>query len=58
MPRGLRRLARKFRSINERYRSPRIGMTPAVRGSLMVLRVYLLVLVLLMVYKFATLLHI
>jgi hypothetical protein len=58
MLRGLRRVARKFNRINERYRTPRIGMTPAVRASLMVLRVYLLLLVLLMVYKFATLLHI
>ncbi len=56
MYRALRGVVRKFRSINQRYRAPRIGMTPAVRVSLMVLRVYLLALVLLMVYKFATLL--
>jgi hypothetical protein len=56
MVRGVRRLVRKFASINARYRTPRIGMSPAVRVSLMVLRVYLLALVLLMVYKFATLL--
>jgi len=58
MLRGVRRLKRKFRSINERYRTPRIGMSPAVRASLMVLRVYLLALVLLMLYKFVTLLGI
>jgi hypothetical protein len=56
MLRGGSRLVRKFRSINEQYAKPRIGMSPAVRGSLMVLRVYLLLLVLLMVYKFITLL--
>ena len=55
MIRTLRGVVRKFRSINQRYRTPRIGMSPAVRASLMVLRVYLLALVLLMVYKFATL---
>jgi hypothetical protein len=48
-------VARKVRSINDRYRTPRIGMSPAVRASLMVLRVYLVALVLLMLYKFATL---
>ena len=55
MFRGFRRVARKVRSINDRYRTPRIGMSPAVRASLMVLRVYLVALVLLMLYKFATL---
>ena len=56
MARALRGIVRKFRAINQRYRTPRIGMSPAVRVSLMVLRVYLLALVLLMVYKFTTLL--
>jgi hypothetical protein len=56
MLRGLSRLVRKFRAINAQYATPRIGMSPAVRASLMVLRVYLLLLVLLMVYKFITML--
>jgi hypothetical protein len=55
MLRSFSRLARKFRSINARYRTPRITMSPAVRISLMVLRVYLLLLVGLMLYKFAML---
>lgn len=54
--RSLSRLVRKFDSINVRYRNPRIGMSPAVRTSLMVLRVYLLFLVALMLYKFVSLL--
>ena len=58
MLRGVQRLIRKFRSINEHYRTPRIGMSTMVRTSLMVLRVYLLALVLLMLYKFVTLLGI
>ena len=58
MLRSAHRIVRKFRSINERYRTPRIGMSPAVRVSLMVLRIYLLALVLLMLYKFVTLLGI
>jgi len=56
MLRSLSRLVRKFRSINAHYRSPRIGMSPAVRISLMALRVYLLLLVALMLYKFVSLL--
>ena len=54
--RSLSRLVRKFDSINVRYRTPRIGMSPAVRISLMVLRAYLLFLVALMLYKFVSLL--
>jgi hypothetical protein len=42
----------KFAVINSRYREPRIEMSRAVRLSLLVLRVYLLALVALMIYKF------
>ncbi|HXY05626.1 MAG TPA: hypothetical protein VEI05_03685 [Burkholderiaceae bacterium] len=55
MPHGFSRLIGKIHSINVRYRNPRIGMSPAVRSSLMALRVYLLVLVALMLFKFVTL---
>jgi hypothetical protein len=48
----LRNLFSKFAAINSRYREPRIAMSAAVRGSLLVLRVYLLALVALMIYKF------
>ncbi|HWW82053.1 MAG TPA: hypothetical protein VNZ26_00540 [Vicinamibacterales bacterium] len=48
----VRNLFVKFAAINSRYREPRIAMTGAVRFSLLVLRVYLLALVALMVYKF------
>ena len=47
-----RNLFGKFTAINSRYREPRIEMSGAVRLSLMVLRVYLLALVALMIYKF------
>jgi hypothetical protein len=56
MSRGVSRLLRKLRSINARYHRPRIGMSPTVRISLMVLRAYLLLLVALMLYKFVSLL--
>jgi hypothetical protein len=42
----------KIRAINTRYREPRIEMSGAVRLSLLVLRVYLIALVALMIYKF------
>jgi hypothetical protein len=48
----VRNLFAKFAAINSRYREPRIAMTGTVRCSLLVLRVYLLALVALMVYKF------
>jgi hypothetical protein len=48
----LRNLFAKFADINSRYRQPRIEMSGAVRGSLLVLRVYLIALVALMIYKF------
>jgi hypothetical protein len=50
----VRNLFAKFAAINSRYREPRIAMTGAVRFSLLVLRVYLLALVALMVYKFVS----
>ena len=48
----LRNLFVKLSEINSRYREPRIEMSGAVRSSLLVLRVYLLALVALMIYKF------
>ena len=44
----------KVRDINRRYAKPRIPMSPAVRVSLLVLRIYLFVLVGLLIYKFYT----
>jgi hypothetical protein len=47
-----RNLYTKIRAINARYHEPRIEMSGAVRLSLLILRVYLLALVALMIYKF------
>ncbi len=44
----------KVRAINRRYSKPRLAMSPAVKISLLCLRVYLLVLVGLLGYKFFT----
>ena len=46
----------KIHEINRRYATPRIKMSTAVRASLLTLRIYLIVLVGLLVYKFITVL--
>jgi hypothetical protein len=52
----LRRLVNKIREINKRYAEPRIKLSRRTRLALLVLRVYLIVLVILLAYKFFTLL--
>ncbi|MEI7708945.1 MAG: hypothetical protein WCI90_11800 [Chlorobium sp.] len=54
--RMLKQFIRKIREINQRYAKPKIEMSKGVSFSLAVLRVYLFVLVLLMIYKFITVL--
>lgn len=53
---SLRRFAKKIREINHRYRKPHIEMSRGVKISLMILRIYLLLLVSLIVYKFVLIL--
>ncbi len=48
-------LVSQIRRVNERYRTPRIQMTPFVKFCLIGLRVYLFTLVGLMLFKFVTL---
>jgi hypothetical protein len=43
------------RAVNRRFAKPRLAMSPPVQWSLLALRVYLLVLVGLLAYKFITL---
>ena len=45
-------LVAQVRTINRRYAKPQIEMTWLVKACLVVLRIYLLVLVSLMIYKF------
>ena len=42
----------KVREINHKYREPRLHMTPMVKASLLALRIYLIVLVVILCYKF------
>ena len=46
---------RVVRDINEKYRTPRIKMTRWVKIALLGIRIYLIVLVVILVYKFVTL---
>lgn len=56
MTNTFKNFAQKIREINQRYSKPHIEMSRWVKISLLSLRVYLLFLVSLMVYKFITLL--
>ena len=47
--------AAKVREINQQYAPPRIKMTPGVKLALLCLRLYLIALVLILGYKFFTL---
>ena len=54
---SLKRLFRKIGEINHRYREARIEMSRGVSAALLFLRIFLLFLVCLMVYKFILLLN-
>lgn len=45
----------QIRKINRKYSKPRLKMTPLVRVALLALRLYLLMLVIILMYKFYTL---
>jgi hypothetical protein len=46
----------KIREINQKYAKPNVEMSGWVKGSLLFLRIYLVLLVGLLIYKFITLL--
>jgi hypothetical protein len=50
----LKDLAQAIRDINEKYKTPRIKTTPMVGATLLVLRLYLIAMLLLLLYKFIT----
>jgi hypothetical protein len=45
----------KVKEINRKYSKPRLKMTPLVRAALFALRLYLILLVIILIYKFYTL---
>jgi len=48
---------KKMREINKKYSTPRIEMSGAVKFSLLILRLYLIFLVALLIFKFISLLQ-
>jgi len=52
----IKEVVNKIREINRRYAKPRIRLSRGARLALLALRLYLIVLVILLVYKFFTLL--
>jgi hypothetical protein len=50
----IQRAINKVREINERYRTPKIKMSRGVKIALVFLRLYLLFLVVILIYKFVT----
>ncbi len=51
---GFRGFFEAIRGINEKYKTPRIKMTPMVSLSLLMLRLYLIGMLLLLLYKFVS----
>jgi len=47
----------KIKEINRKYSKPRLKMTPLVRAALLALRIYLIMLVIILIYKFYTLIR-
>jgi len=41
-----------IRQINDRYKTPRLKMTPLIRFSLLFLRIYLIFMIAILMYKF------
>jgi hypothetical protein len=52
---GFREFFEAIREINQKYRTPRIKMTRMVSISLLMLRIYLLGMIVLLIYKFISL---
>ncbi|HVQ01017.1 MAG TPA: hypothetical protein VMT57_05835 [Candidatus Thermoplasmatota archaeon] len=52
---GIQSQVRIVRDINEKYATPRIKMTKWVKIALLGIRIYLIVLVVILAYKFVTL---
>jgi len=50
----VRRWKKAIYNINKKYSKPRLKMTPLVRFSLLALRLYLILLVIILSYKFYT----
>ncbi|MGA2681944.1 MAG: hypothetical protein ABSF44_09115 [Candidatus Bathyarchaeia archaeon] len=53
----VKNLINKIREINQKYSKPKIQMSRPVKFALLALRLYLVFLIAMLLYKFITLLH-
>ncbi len=54
---SLRHQSNTIRAINDKYRHPRRRMTRGVKIALMGIRIYLIIILCVLLYKFITLIH-
>ena len=57
MTNPIKKLVNKIREINQKYSKPRIQMSRPVKIALLALRLYLVFLIIMLLYKFITLIH-
>jgi len=57
MANPIKNLINKIREINQKYSKPRIKMSRSVKIALLALRLYLIFLIIMLLYRFITLLH-
>ena len=57
MTNPLRNLINKIREINQKYSKPKIQMSRPVKLALLALRLYLIFLIIMLLYRFLTLVH-
>jgi hypothetical protein len=57
MKNPIKGLVNKIREINQKYSKPRIKMSRPVKIALLSLRLYLIFLIIMLLYRFITLIH-
>jgi len=57
MANPIRNLINKIHEINQKYSKPKIQMSRPVKIALLALRLYLIFLIIMLLYKFITLVH-
>ena len=57
MANPIKNLINKIREINQKYSKPRIQMSRSVKLALLALRLYLIFLIVMLLYRFLTLVH-
>jgi hypothetical protein len=57
MKNPIKNLVKQIREINQKYSKPRIKMSRSVKIALLSLRLYLIFLIIMLLYRFITLVH-